>query len=120
MKKIRVQFNKGGLYKLVLLSACKQGKKKENKKTDLSRARCSFPVLCQVLLLPAQQENTAAASATAFMNTQRGFYVISSIQILACNKTGTWTPGWKTNHPQKFCMHRAEAGTGALVGLRRM
>lgn len=93
-----------------------RGWKSKEKETDLPRARCPFPVLCQVLLLPAQQGNRAAASATAFGSTQRFFMSFQAFRFWLVTEQGPWMPGWKTNQPEELCMHRAGPGLSWVLG----
>lgn len=124
MVKIRVQFNKGGLCSLILFSAHKQEKKKKIKNHRSVKSKMPLPSAVPGAAAPSTAGKHGCSLCPCVYEHKQVFYVISSIQILPCSKTGTLDARVE-NQPAPGALHAqgwgwAGAGTGALVGLGGM
>lgn len=85
----RVHFNKGGLCNLILFSAHKQGQKKQRKRDRSAKSKMPLPRAVPGAAPPSTAGKQGCSLCHCIWEHTKVFYVISSIQILACNKTGT-------------------------------
>lgn len=111
-------------FNFIFCPQTRKKKREKRKKTDLSRARCPIPSAGPGAAPPSTTGKHGHSLCHCIYEHTKFFYVISTIQVLACNKIGTLDARLENQSATQALRARgwgwAGAGTEALVGIGGM